>query len=614
MASIEVEKQDKRLVIRSQAFCCDIRDTWENRKVVFVVFRLLRATKTGKPLFTYQSLADGFGYADRRNIHNYIQGFQHCDEDFLAYLRRKRKVDPLVVAAVEQELREEVFIPARDLRNRVNQRLHRGDLTSANIRAALEQIPCTVIRKTVLRELKKGGVHPKEEHVLSELFSVLEQRDDEGVRVHVRQFPPFHQPGRGTARPGDAQNPGKAHERVEKRGDIGKNAGRDDSPEEAGRSEKLLRDGEMVCAAAIRAIQEEPDVAVIQTVQADSVEKLLIPHCLVSALPESVVQMVRAMTMYYSGASLSRLARWFGQKAKSTIYNWIIGLALALWPVIRGWLWQHVKGTHVSIDEKWLKIRKQGHYWFVAMDQPAGRPFFTDLLPTRSKWACRLFLVKIKYLGKIPSVIMTDGLKGYVSAITRVFPTVKHLLCLFHQQQGVTRWVKDHFSEEEQMAANAAKQRMKQVRQTTDPRTVRRRLNRLEQVAKEKGWKILNWITQTRNRLKHVLPAIRSNRYPTTTNEIERFFREFVRFYKTRCGFHAVKSAKREITFFLVVYLVTGQPERGKAPIERILPEASAMPLYRLWNYPFAGEMTSLLPHHVKPEEEMAIKPLEMAA
>jgi transposase-like protein len=122
--------------------------------------------------------------------------------------------------------------------------------------------------------------------------------------------------------------------------------------------------------------------------------------------------MVKAMTLYFSGASFSRLGYWFGGKAKSTMYNWIIGLALGLWPVIRGWLWRHVKGTRIHVDEKWLNIRKKWHYWFVAVDQPSGLPFFHELLPTRSKWACRLFVLKLKPLGKIPSLIITDGLQG----------------------------------------------------------------------------------------------------------------------------------------------------------------------------------------------------------
>jgi hypothetical protein len=62
------------------------------------------------------------------------------------------------------------------------------------------------------------------------------------------------------------------------------------------------------------------------------------------------------------------------------------------------------------------------------------------------------------------------------------------------------------------------------------------------------------------------------------------------------------------------VYLFTIQAESGKAPIENIIPQANTMPLYRLLNYPFAGEMRSHSPPNVKPEEEMATESVKEAA
>jgi transposase-like protein len=611
MTSLEVKFNGNRLEIISQVFCCEIHDTWENRKVWFVILRSLCSPETGKRLFSYQRIADAFGYKARQNINNYVREYEQCDENLFDYLRHKRKVDPVVVEAVREELVKDVLAETGDLRIRVNQRLVREDLTSANMRVALEQIPCTVIRQKVLQEIAVGAFHPKEEVVLAELFAAFEQGDVSSNMGAVgscssRTLPALSgdlalvKRDDAAARSSESSDAGEAMSAV--------------SLAECADSGKLLRYAQSVSAAGIEAIREEPDDAVIQKIQADCVAKLLTPKLALSELPESVVQMVKAMTMYFSGASFSQIGRWFGGKAKSTMYTWIIGLALALWPVIRGWLWSHVKGVRLYIDEKWLKIRKKWHYVFVSVDQDSGLPVFHDLLPTRTKWACRLFLLKLKRLGKIPSVIITDGLKGYVSAIAKVFSRAKHLLCLFHHQQSVTRCVNKQFGETELEDANVAKKRMKRVVQTHDTRTVNRRLKRLEQAANEKGWKIMEWIKRTRDKLKHLLPAVRSNSYPSTTNEIERFFRAFARFYKTRCGFHSVKSAKREIIFFMVVYLFTIQAESGKAPIEKILPEANTMPLYRLLNYPFAGEMTSPPPQNVKPVEEMATESVEEVA
>ena len=47
-----------------------------------------------------------------------------------------------------------------------------------------------------------------------------------------------------------------------------------------------------------------------------------------------------------------------------------------------------------------------------------------------------------------------------------------------------------------------------------------------------------------------------------------------------------MKSAKKQLLLFLVGYLFT-QREAGQAPIEKIMPEAREMPLYKLINDPF---------------------------
>jgi transposase-like protein len=347
--------------------------------------------------------------------------------------------------------------------------------------------------------------------------------------------------------------------------------------------------------------------------------------------------MVSAMSMYVAGISLSQLGRWFGGKAKSTIYNWIMGLALALWLVIQGWLRTRLKTKKLYIDEKWLKIKKRWHYWFVGVDVETELPVFHDVLPTRTKWACRVFLLKLKRWGQNPSMIITDGLKAYESAIAWVYPSAKHLLCLFHHQQGVTRYVKKHMlkpmREEEALKndkgtretketketkdAKEAKRLMKNVTQTTDPRTVKRRLEHVEKTAERKGWNLKTWLKQTRRNLSKLLPSLRKNTYPTTTNGIERFFRAFTRFYKNRGGFHSVLSTTRELKLFLVVYLFTIQPESGHAPIEKIVPEANMMPFYKILNNPLTSMRavrTSLPPPDVKPGENLATEPVKEAA
>ena len=96
---------------------------------------------------------------------------------------------------------------------------------------------------------------------------------------------------------------------------------------------------------------------------------------------------------------------------------------------------------------------------------------------------------------------------------------------------------------------------------------------------------------QTEKKLPKLLPSVGSVCIPRTTNAIERFFRAFNQFYKKRCGFFTVVSAKRELVLFLVMYVFIRQPESGKAPIESIMPEAREMPLYKLINDPLRTVM-----------------------
>lgn len=214
-----------------------------------------------------------------------------------------------------------------------------------------------------------------------------------------------------------------------------------------------------------------------------------------------------------------------------------------------------------------------------------------SLLPTRTTWACCWVLAGLKRLGKRPRAVMTDGLAGYAASVPAVFPTAIHLMCLFHHQQGVLRWLRDHAGSLTEEAVTALKRQMKRVIQTPDPRTVRRRLARLADTTEAQQCGLATWITTTTAKLPHLLPALRRNAWPRTTNSIERFFRAFQRFYQTRGGFHSVLSAKRELMLFIVMYVLTIQVGTGKAPIEQIVPEAQDMPCYQLVNDPFGSGM-----------------------
>jgi transposase-like protein len=305
---------------------------------------------------------------------------------------------------------------------------------------------------------------------------------------------------------------------------------------------------------------------------------LVTPELPLQQVAGSLCWLTFLMTLFYWNVPLSVLGRWCGVH-KTTILRWVLGVALALWPLVYQCIEERVKAQMVYVDEKWLKIRGRWHYWFVVLDVTTELPVLAVLLPSRSQWACRWLGWQLRRLKKVPRVIITDGLQAYACLV----PGAKHVLCRFHHQQGVTHWLKQHFATEAEI--NMRKPAMKQLFRTRDKRTVRRRLARLKEQAPALG--IMTWITGVQEKLPQLICSVGSARLPSTTNALERFFRTFQRFYATRGGFHSVLSAKRELLLFLVVYLFTQRATDGQTPIEAILPEARRMPLYRLINDPF---------------------------
>lgn len=305
---------------------------------------------------------------------------------------------------------------------------------------------------------------------------------------------------------------------------------------------------------------------------------LVTPEVPLEQITDSLCWLTILMTLFYWNVPLSVLGRWCGVH-KTTILRWVLGLALALWPSVSQWIGEQVRAQMVYVDEKWLKIQGRWHYWYVVLDVRTELPLLAALLPSRSQWTCRWIGRQLTLLKQVPRVIITDGLQAYAYLL----PGAKHILCRFHHQQGVTRWLRQHFATPAEI--NARKPVMKKVFQTQDKRTVRRRLARLRAQASELS--ILPWVSQVEAKLPRLICSVGSVRLPSTTNAIERFFRAFQRFYATRGGFHSVLSAKRELLLFVVVYVFTQHATTGQAPIEVIVPEARRMPLYRLINDPF---------------------------
>ena len=251
-----------------------------------------------------------------------------------------------------------------------------------------------------------------------------------------------------------------------------------------------------------------------------------------------------------------------------------------LYPIFQAKIWEKVNPLVVLIDEKWLKIKGKWYYWFVVIDNKTNLPLLSQLLPSRGKMACIFVGLKLKQLGIIHRVIKTDGLRAY-SYVAEILGAI-HSICIFHHQQAVIRWLKKNFKDNDKITE--LKKIMRRIFQTSDKRTVLRRIKSLKDKAEELG--ISSWFKSMENNSEKLINSIGSKKIPLTSNGIERFFRGFNRFYKTRSGFFTVASAKRELDFYQLMYMFIVQPEKGKAPIEEIFQEANETPLYKLVNNP----------------------------
>lgn len=320
--------------------------------------------------------------------------------------------------------------------------------------------------------------------------------------------------------------------------------------------------------------------------------------------PGSLCWLTWLRTLFYWHVPLSVWGRWCGVH-KTTIVRWVLGLALALWPLISRWLGERVKASMVSGDEQWLKIRGRWSSWCVVLEVPTALPVRAGLLPSRGQWACRGVGRQWRQRKKVPKVLITDGLQAYASLV----PGATHVVCRLHHQQGVTHWLKPHFTTEAEI--DARKPAMKRLVQTREKRTVRRRLARRKERAAE--WGRTPWVSAVEAKRPQRICRVGSDRLPSTSNAVERFFRAFQRLYCTRGGFHSVLSAKRERLLFLVVSVFTQHATTGQAPIEVILPEARSRPLDRGSNAPCRALQER---GDVKREAEMAdvLRPQEAAA
>src|SRR5262249_62092394 len=80
----------------------------------------------------------------------------------------------------------------------------------------------------------------------------------------------------------------------------------------------------------------------MQVADPTALAALVTPELPLAQVPGSLRWLTFLMPLFYWNVPLSVLGRWCGVH-KTTILRWVLGLALALWPLIAHWLQTRVK-------------------------------------------------------------------------------------------------------------------------------------------------------------------------------------------------------------------------------------------------------------------------------
>jgi transposase-like protein len=519
-----VERKGTQFRVVAQGFSTDWwKDTPSNRKGMVVFLRSLEDA-LGKPLFTYDQLAQVLESSNRQAAQNYIQAFAGSGGDLGDFLARKRKVDGEVVEAVEVELERDLWVGMEALAERVNSSLGREGLTASNMAVALDQVSGRRVRQWFLRAVARGEAHYQERYVLGRLFSWVSwgmRKEESGVAEGVL-------------------------------------ASLEQATEPLGGEELELGD---------KGVQVQERLLEEQEVT---------PEGLASVWESALGWVILAFALYMQGVSLSVIGSWLGVD-KSTVCRWFSQLA----PVCWGWVQaQKVAFSgQAEVDEKWVFLAGVWWYLFAAVDSVTGYPLHVVLYPSNSGFYCKLFLLELKRKGYIPKVIVTDGWDAYVGAIAEVFPKAEHLLCRFHLIRSVFRRLRRAGVWEGEVWKGVGK-----LFQTRDKRTVRRRVARLVHLVEGLGkGKVVSGLVA---KLPQVIGAIGSTWRSSTANGVERFFGAFDRFYRVKGPFCDQASAEKHLQLFVVWYLLRVGAKGQACPLQRAGGQVDALPLYHLLNRP----------------------------
>ena len=153
----------------------ELPDTWANRRGAMILLRGLHQ-RDGRPLVTYEYLAQALGYADRRNVHNFWAEFEASGSDLAAFMQRRKKVDAEVVARCEQIWTAHPLWTCAQVHAEFTRRWPEpgAHLSEQNIRTAGHQVGFVGIQSVLRRQLANGQVQYQEPVLIETLLELAQ--------------------------------------------------------------------------------------------------------------------------------------------------------------------------------------------------------------------------------------------------------------------------------------------------------------------------------------------------------------------------------------------------------------------------------------------------------
>lgn len=584
--------------------------------VVMVLLRLLEDAQ-GRPIFTLQQLAEGFGLQARQNVDLRMAKYRQAGESLLGLVPSHKK--PVLTERVRTRIVQlwtgNPFLTVEQMRRVLLGEgiLELGRISPKAIREAVRAVDFHPIRENLKRRLARGEAHLSRDYLLGRLEELVGKLLERGFsypglsaseRVELEQIQEMVSLESPTLRATKrACLCDFLFGRVSSAGVCCPHCASSHTGRKTGQAQR---------------VQVQRGDGIVQTVE------VFRHYCYNSTCPvgsfvataegewvyseEMFLRKFLGFRLYMSLRGGYRTVSSTLSLPLSTAYGWVQLFCEDLLDVAS--VFGGVRPVHtVGVDDKWVKAPKHDKprkgkcsrwmYVHFAVDPFTYDLLHIDIFKENDAQAARLFLLALKAKGYRPRVFVTDGAPAYAQAIEEVFPQAIHHICIFHALQSVGRKLREVYGadyEQKHPEVEALKLKIYRIFRAKDPRTVQRRF---EEVLALKGryGKACPEVRGVFESLAAQFPklknAVGKAYIPNTNNATELVIRRFDQHYQNFCGFDSLESARRVLWGFALVYRLTPLSQevkdrsmRGRCPLEIAGYPVRHLPVWKYLNTP----------------------------